>query len=124
MIFQIQINATIKSVFIYHNNCVDFIIIYNNGFLYILGIIYFTKGSTMKYPRLIINNYEYQIHIHDVGKTRWRCRWHQKLKCRAIIYTSGKTVFINSDHNHAPLGEIDCRNLTGQLVTFVRNKIK
>nr|CAH7732200.1 unnamed protein product [Callosobruchus chinensis] len=72
-----------------------------------------------KYPRMIMDNYQYQIHYQDPSKTRWRCRMHQKNLCRAILYTTGNCVLIHNGHNHAPLENIPYDQLKMQVVKII-----
>lgn len=74
-------------------------------FLYLLipiisGIIYI--GKAQKYPKIILYNYEYQMHIKEHNRTRWRCKYQKKLKCRAVLYTTGKNVYVSHPHSHDP----------------------
>ncbi|XP_023014972.1 uncharacterized protein isoform X29 [Leptinotarsa decemlineata] len=64
------------------------------------GFIYF--GKALKYPKVILNNYGYRIHRKENNKTRWRCCHENKLKCKAVLYTTGNSVFVNNNHNHSP----------------------
>ncbi|XP_057667862.1 modifier of mdg4-like isoform X26 [Diorhabda carinulata] len=82
--------------------------------------VYF--GKALKHPRLIMDNYEYQIHYFEPNKTRWRCRLHTKLKCRAILYTTGNIVYLHSNHNHRP-SIINCENMVSQKFILKRKFI-
>ncbi|XP_023014967.1 uncharacterized protein isoform X25 [Leptinotarsa decemlineata] len=82
------------------------------------GTIYF--GKAVKYPTLILDNYEHQLHYKESNRTRWRCRFHQKLQCRAILFTTGKTVVIRKTHNH-PADRIDCENLVPHHVIILHS---
>nr|CAH7732201.1 unnamed protein product [Callosobruchus chinensis] len=65
-----------------------------------IGIIYICKGR--KYPRLILDSYEYNCHIKEANRTRWRCKDQNKTKCSASLYTSGNEVRVKNHHNHKP----------------------
>ena len=65
------------------------------------GIIYVTKGK--KYPKIILENDEYQIYQKDHNRTRWRCAQYFKTKCKSRLVTYGRVVKINvEEHNHVP----------------------
>ncbi|XP_023014946.1 uncharacterized protein isoform X7 [Leptinotarsa decemlineata] len=82
-------------------------------------IIYIGRGY--KYPKIIVNNYEYKIHIKNKGRTRWTCVNYKKSKCNSIIYTYGKIVEIVNDHNHLfRIPEIDDQKLISQKVKIIR----
>lgn len=40
------------------------------------------------------------MHIQEPSRTRWRCKYQKKLKCRAVLYTTGKNVFVSHPHSH------------------------
>lgn len=101
--------------------CLIFLIsVLINDNLIFLGIIYI--GKALRYPKIILNDYEYQIHIKTGNRTRWRCR-ERNAKCKAILYTSGNTVSMQHDHNH-PKVAVDYTNLVTHKVNITREKIK
>lgn len=58
-----------------------------------------SKGKTT----VIYRNFEYVKEIENAcGTVSWRCRYNQKLKCKARLVTSGSRVVSNRqpDHNH------------------------
>ncbi|KAL3277339.1 hypothetical protein HHI36_012690 [Cryptolaemus montrouzieri] len=64
-----------------------------------LRIIYFTHGK--KYPKLIIDRYEFMLERKYADKTAWTCKYKEKKKCKARLLTFGRTVkLMNSTHNH------------------------
>ncbi|KAH1028213.1 hypothetical protein HUJ05_001588 [Dendroctonus ponderosae] len=62
-------------------------------------IIYISRGR--KYPLMVVDGFEFYMHIQTALKTRWRCV-NQRKKCRAVLYTSGKVVKLRRSHNHVP----------------------
>ncbi|CAH1986781.1 unnamed protein product [Acanthoscelides obtectus] len=80
--------------------------------------IYFCEGR--KYPKLLIDNYQFQIHRREEKKTRWRCVNCNKTKCTARAFTFGKTVSVHDTHNHG-FPKIDSNIvLVPQLVKLIR----
>ncbi|KAF7282369.1 hypothetical protein GWI33_002747 [Rhynchophorus ferrugineus] len=53
------------------------------------GIIYIVGGR--KHPRLMLNDYEYSVHVQEHFRTRWRCT-NRRNNCSAVIYTTGNRV--------------------------------
>nr|CAI5843124.1 unnamed protein product [Callosobruchus analis] len=79
--------------------------------------IHFCQGR--KYPKLLIDSYQFQIHRREEKKTRWRCVNCNKTKCTARVFTFGRTVSVCGTHNHHP--EIDPKAvLVPQLVRLIR----
>lgn len=81
-----------------------------------LGIIYF--GKAQKHPKIILDNHIYQIHIQEPGKTRWRCKFQTKQKCKAILYTTGNNVYVHNSHNH-PSEKVNVHNLFSKSVKVI-----
>nr|CAI5823124.1 unnamed protein product [Callosobruchus analis] len=50
--------------------------------------IHFCQGR--KYPKLLIDSYQFQIHRREEKKTRWRCVNCNKTKCTARVFTSAE----------------------------------
>ncbi|XP_056644124.1 modifier of mdg4-like isoform X46 [Diorhabda sublineata] len=65
-----------------------------------------------KYPRIIVDGFEYNVHKKEETKTRWRCTNGSKTKCTATIYSYGNTVIMKRLHNH-PKNKIDSLNKIG-----------
>lgn len=68
-----------------------------------------------------MDNYEHQKHVQEYNRTRWRCRWHNKLRCKAILYTTGKNIIVNTWHNHQA-DNIDCSNMNSSVFRVVFKK--
>ncbi|KAG5900265.1 hypothetical protein JTB14_000792 [Gonioctena quinquepunctata] len=64
----------------------------------ISDIIFILPGR--KYPRIVIDDYEFNVHKKEANKTRWRCTNESKTKCTAVLYTFGNTVITRRSHNH------------------------
>lgn len=77
------------------------------------GVIYISPGRG-KYPRLILDGFDFIMHIKEGARTRWRCA-RQNQKCRATLYTSGNTVQVKYSHNHPP--HVSENGRTGELIT-------
>lgn len=86
---------------------------------YFLDIIYI--GKAQKHPKLILDNYIYQIHIAEPGKTRWRCKYQTKYKCRAYLYSTGNNVFVQNTHSH-PTEQVNLDDLFPKKVKVIYNK--
>ncbi|XP_023014989.1 uncharacterized protein isoform X47 [Leptinotarsa decemlineata] len=80
------------------------------------GIVYF--GRANKYPKVILNGYVYRIHSKDPNRTRWRCRSVNSTKCKAIMYTTGNSIYIHNSHNH-PIENVNYDNLVQKRVRIV-----
>ncbi|XP_072393839.1 uncharacterized protein [Diabrotica undecimpunctata] len=74
-----------------------------------------------KYPRIIVDEYEYNVHKKEENKTRWRCTNESRTKCTATLYTFGHTVIMKRSHNH-PKSRIDSLNKIGvpKFVNIIR----
>nr|CAI5843118.1 unnamed protein product [Callosobruchus analis] len=55
-----------------------------------------------KYPRIIVDHYEYSVHKKVGLKTRWRCALESKTRCKAVCYTYGNNVVLRKIHSHQP----------------------
>lgn len=78
-------------------------------------------GKGYKYPKIIVDGYEYKIHIKKQDKTRWTCANYKHSKCKSIIYTYGNVVNVLYNHNHDPtLKTLDYKKLIPQSVTILR----
>lgn len=84
------------------------------------GVIYI--GKALRHPKIILNGFEYLIHIKKGNRTRWRCK-ERYTKCKAILYTSGNTVSVQHDHNH-PNRNVNYTHLGIHKVNITREKIK
>ncbi|XP_045468582.1 protein tramtrack, beta isoform-like isoform X13 [Harmonia axyridis] len=81
------------------------------------GIIYFTQGK--KYPKLIINRYEFMLERKYADKTAWTCKYKEKKKCKARLLTYGRTVkLMNSIHTHPADFNGDVDSLISTVVYF------
>nr|CAH7732202.1 unnamed protein product [Callosobruchus chinensis] len=81
-------------------------------------LIYVLQGR--KYPRILVDQHEYNVHKKEENRTRWRCTSEKNTKCKAVCYTSGNTVVLRRQHNHPPK-QIDNLNLlTSQYVKIIR----
>ncbi|CAG9764330.1 unnamed protein product [Ceutorhynchus assimilis] len=91
-----------------------------DGLSSVYRIIYVVAG--VKNPKLIVDDYEYLINRKDHAsrKTMWLCSQYHKIKCKSRIITYGKTVKINSSHNHPPKVP-DKTHAIPQSVTILRN---
>lgn len=71
----------------------------------------------------MLDNYVYSLHRSKNGKTRWRCPQTPTTKCRATLYTYGKTVKSLYDHNHGPTNQgFNTDDLFPQIVSIIRCK--
>ncbi|XP_056644038.1 modifier of mdg4-like isoform X35 [Diorhabda sublineata] len=64
------------------------------------GVIYYDKAQ--KYPKLILEMFEYTIERVSNEKTTWSCAFKKRYKCKARLITSRPDVVkvMNNDHNH------------------------
>lgn len=84
-----------------------------------LDVIYI--GRFRRHPKLVLDNHEYQIYDKSQTKTGWRCKYFRKYKCKAKLYTTGKTVHVYNDHTHPP-DEVDYTQLEKTKFIVVRGK--
>lgn len=99
-----------------------FILVYNKCLylVFIVGTIYI--GKAVKYPKIILDGYEYQMHIKELNRTRWRCKYHKKLKCRASLYSTGHTISVYNNHCDHPTENVVLDNLIARNVAIIYNK--
>ncbi|XP_076252140.1 uncharacterized protein LOC143191191 isoform X14 [Rhynchophorus ferrugineus] len=73
--------------------------------------VYFTAG--LKYPMLIMDDFEYCVQEKRETSIYWRCTQASKNHCHARLLTFGKTVRIKSSapHNHLPTFKGEHANL-------------
>nr|XP_023014970.1 modifier of mdg4-like isoform X28 [Leptinotarsa decemlineata] len=85
-------------------------------------IIYFCQGR--KYPKIVVDGYTYIMQKRHDHKSRWRCAYCNKTKCKAILFTFGKTVRLNNQHahNHSPPPPMSMDDLIPQLFTVIRTE--
>lgn len=65
-------------------------------------MVYFTPGR--KYPKIVMNNYEYRMVKAESTptKTMWLCT-QERNKCKVRIRSSGNKIFVkNMNHTHPP----------------------
>lgn len=50
---------------------------------------------------MIIDGFEYIIHVNKPKSTLWRCSQHNRYKCRARAMTSGNQIYVKTvPHSH------------------------
>ncbi|XP_018573621.1 protein tramtrack, beta isoform isoform X39 [Anoplophora glabripennis] len=81
-------------------------------------LIYVCPGR--KHPNILVDNYLYNIHSRKEGKTRWRCAFCHKFKCKATLYTFGKIVKAYRSHSHEPNVKDPDGSFIPQLATVIR----
>ncbi|KAK9884687.1 hypothetical protein WA026_007532 [Henosepilachna vigintioctopunctata] len=86
-------------------------------------MIYFLP-SGKKYPKIMIENYEFVTHLKQRDSTRWRCGYSVKTNCRAYIITSGKVLHLYKPHNHPPTFNGDTSSVPSSLVQVVNHEIR
>lgn len=106
-----------KIIILSINLLLSILVLYLLG--YFLDIIH--VGRFRRHPKLIIDDYEYQIYDKSIQKTGWRCRYFRKHKCKAKLFTTGKTVRVYNDHNHPP-DNVDYNHLVKTKVTIIRGR--
>lgn len=71
-----------------------------------------------------MNNYAFSLNQKQENQTRWRCSNYSRFKCKAVIYSRGRTVTLVHSHNHEP--ELDssffAKNGVKHLVTILPGK--
>ncbi|CAG9856464.1 unnamed protein product [Phyllotreta striolata] len=81
--------------------------------------IYFDVGN--KNPKIIVDNYDFNMATKMPTKTKWLCSGYYKTKCKARATTSGRMVQITGLHNHAPrIDKKKYTNMLSQTVTIIR----
>ncbi|XP_023014952.1 uncharacterized protein isoform X13 [Leptinotarsa decemlineata] len=84
--------------------------------------IYFDVGT--KNPKIIVDDYDFNMARKTEVKTMWICAGYFKTKCKARATTSGRMVYVNGTHNHDPkLKRTKFTNMLSQTVSIVRNPI-
>ena len=83
------------------------------------GVIYFDRAQ--KYPKLIMNYYDYTIERATTERTIWCCGKKKSLKCKARLITYGSTVKVmNETHLHEPKEYATKECLTAHVVNIVK----
>lgn len=83
--------------------------------------IHFIPGS--KHPKLIFDNYQYNLEKKTMKKTIWSCTMKGLQKCKARLTTYGKTLCVfNEIHNHPPV-ERNYNPVTSLFVNVVKKQI-
>nr|CAI5843125.1 unnamed protein product [Callosobruchus analis] len=82
------------------------------------GVIYVSKAR--KYPKIILDNFEYRIAKQETKKTTWKCVSCDKMRCRGRIVTFGQTVKILYEHHNHPAPSLDLSPLTPQPVKVIK----
>ncbi|XP_072393823.1 uncharacterized protein [Diabrotica undecimpunctata] len=85
-------------------------------------VIYF--GHSRKNPTLILNGYEYQFHYQEINKTRWRCKYYTKSKCKASLMTTGREVVIHQNVHSHEREELDFTNKKQISVSITHRQLK
>ncbi|XP_076252170.1 uncharacterized protein LOC143191191 isoform X44 [Rhynchophorus ferrugineus] len=83
------------------------------------GYIYVVPGT--RNPILILDYNEYTIYSKENNKTRWRCSFYFKTKCKSKLVTFGKMVQVVNQHNHILTTTRDLSNCLTQQVHIMRN---
>lgn len=82
--------------------------------------IYFDVGT--KNPKIIIDEYDFNLARKTEQKTMWICSGYFKTKCRARATTSGRMVYVSGVHNHEPKQKKSkFTNMLSQRVKIMRN---
>lgn len=81
--------------------------------------IYFDVGT--KNPKIIVDDYDFNMANKSSTKTKWICSGYFKTKCKARAATSGRMVLVTGLHNHPPrhTGK-KFTNMLSQAVTIIR----
>ncbi|RZC37906.1 FLYWCH domain containing protein [Asbolus verrucosus] len=88
-----------------------------------MGVIYFDRAH--KYPKLIMNYYEYTIERTSFERTSWCCGLKKKLKCKARLVTFGSTVKVmNDNHTHEPKYYTIRDHVVSQVVNIIKHYYK
>ncbi|XP_056643960.1 modifier of mdg4-like isoform X27 [Diorhabda carinulata] len=83
------------------------------------GIIYFDVGT--KNPKIIVDDYDFNMARKTSTKTMWICSGYYKTKCRTRATTSGRMVHVTGKHNHFPKHKgTKFTNMLSQEVTILR----
>lgn len=64
-----------------------------------LDIIYF-EPTGRKNPKIILHQYVFETVTKTPKHTTWKCVSYYKTKCRAKLYTHGRTARLTGEHNH------------------------
>ncbi|KAG5874950.1 hypothetical protein JTB14_018865 [Gonioctena quinquepunctata] len=88
----------------------------------IQNTIYFDVGT--KNPKIIVDDYDFNMARKTDVKTMWICAGYFKTKCKARATTSGRMVYINGTHNHDPKQKRSkFTNMLSQAVSIIRNPV-
>lgn len=80
------------------------------------GIIYFAPGR--KYPKIIMDNYEYKLRKNNSSekKTTWICT---QPGCKVRMMSREKSITVKAvQHNHGPTYRGDYANLKSQILNI------
>lgn len=62
-------------------------------------MVYFAEGR--KYPKLILDGYDFKLHLRNPDCSVWACTQHAKYKCKVRLVTTGQRVTVKSiAHSH------------------------
>ncbi|CAG9856471.1 unnamed protein product [Phyllotreta striolata] len=68
--------------------------------LFLESVIYHVRGT--RNPKVFVENYSYSLQRRSNTKSRWRCLFVNKTRCRAFLNTYGNNVKVINHHNHDP----------------------
>lgn len=74
----------------------------------------------VKNPKIILDGNEYTVYSKQNNRSRWRCNWYYKTKCKSRLITYGKVVQVNHTHNHSPPDRVQMNACTRQIVEVIR----
>lgn len=78
-----------------------------------------------KNPKIIVDDYNFNVAKKYSTRTWWICSEYSKTKCKARARTMGNMVHITGVHNHLP--RLDKKkkfptNMPSQVVTIIREQ--
>ncbi|XP_076252168.1 uncharacterized protein LOC143191191 isoform X42 [Rhynchophorus ferrugineus] len=83
-------------------------------------LVYFDYGT--KYPKIIVDQFDFNIERRTPRSTSWACGSYYQTKCKCRISTTGNMVVVKGSHNHEPRQRKKNENLTSKLVNVIRRK--
>lgn len=75
-----------------------------------------------KYPKIVLEDFEYYLLRRLGSKTRWRCTSYRKSFCQCALLTYDRVVEVVNKHNHRRPLHLTRDDEFKQVVMIIKNK--